>query len=197
MRGAQASKELFSYVTVSPCPGTTSAADLHETAWTLHRRRRSGRVEPGERSCIKGTQRRILPRPSPRRRPGRSNLLPPHFGIPKVDKIPRIETELPSRPARAFSLKFRLRVVPRKKAFRGESITRDHSPWASPISSAIGRRASSCGNGRFLLHHAGVLEHVGPLAAGAGMAVLEVLAEVVGPVELFAGVALAEFVHIL
>lgn len=59
---------------------------------------------------------------------------------------------------------------------------------------------SSCGGGgarRPFLHHARVLEHVGPLAAGAGMAVLEVLAEVVGAVELLARVALAELVHAL
>jgi hypothetical protein len=50
---------------------------------------------------------------------------------------------------------------------------------------------------RVLLQHAGVLEHVGPLAAGTGMAVLEVLAEVIGAVELLARVALAELVHLL
>jgi len=48
-----------------------------------------------------------------------------------------------------------------------------------------------------LLDHARVLQHVGPLAAGPGVAVLEVLPEVVGPVELLARVALAELVHVL
>lgn len=47
------------------------------------------------------------------------------------------------------------------------------------------------------LNHAGVFEHVCPLPTGAGVAVLEVLAEVVGTVELLARVALAKLVHVL
>lgn len=50
---------------------------------------------------------------------------------------------------------------------------------------------------RVLLHQTGVLQHVCPLAAGACVTVLEMLAEVIGPVELLGRVALSELVHLL
>jgi hypothetical protein len=40
-----------------------------------------------------------------------------------------------------------------------------------------------------------VLKHIGPLSAGACMTVLQVLAKVIGAVELLGLVALAEFVN--
>lgn len=52
-------------------------------------------------------------------------------------------------------------------------------------------------NRRFLVYHASVLEHVGPLATGTSVAVLQVLPEMIGPVEFLACVALPELVHIL
>lgn len=67
------------------------------------------------------------------------------------------------------------------------------------------RRGTRCGrrlllregHRRRLVLHAGVLQHVGPFAAGAVVAVFEVLAEVVGAEELFGLVALAELVHLV
>lgn len=50
---------------------------------------------------------------------------------------------------------------------------------------------------RVLLHQTGILQHVCPLAASACVTVLEMLAEVVGPVELLGRVALPELVHLL
>lgn len=47
------------------------------------------------------------------------------------------------------------------------------------------------------VHHASVLQHVGPLPTRAGMAVFEMLPEVVCPKELLAGIAFAELVHVL
>lgn len=70
--------------------------------------------------------------------------------------------------------------------------------WA-PLRNLAGRAgqiAPSPGR-RVLLDHACVLQHVGPFAAGARVAVLEVLAEVVGTEELLAAVALPELVHLL
>ncbi len=51
--------------------------------------------------------------------------------------------------------------------------------------------------GRVLFHHTCILKHVCPFAAGTNVAVLEVLTEVIGAVELFARVALAELVVFL
>lgn len=48
-----------------------------------------------------------------------------------------------------------------------------------------------------LVLHARVLQHVRPLATGAGVTVLEVLAEVVGAEELLGFVALAELVDVV
>lgn len=47
----------------------------------------------------------------------------------------------------------------------------------------------------WLLLHAGIFKNIGPLAARARMAVLQVLSEVIRPVEFLDIVALAEFVH--
>lgn len=51
--------------------------------------------------------------------------------------------------------------------------------------------------GGVLLHQTSILQHVGPLAAGACVTVLEMLPKVVGPVELLGGVALSELVLLL
>lgn len=48
-----------------------------------------------------------------------------------------------------------------------------------------------------LIHEARILQHVGPLAAGTGMAVLEMLTEVVGAVKLLGRVAFSKLVHLL
>jgi hypothetical protein len=48
-----------------------------------------------------------------------------------------------------------------------------------------------------LLEHACVFQHVGPLAAGASMAMLEMLTEMIGPVKLLARVAFAKLVLFL
>lgn len=61
---------------------------------------------------------------------------------------------------------------------------------------AASSRNSSPGRGVFL-HHACVFQHVGPLAARPGVAVLQMLAEVVCPVKLLGRVALSELVHVL
>lgn len=50
---------------------------------------------------------------------------------------------------------------------------------------------------RLLGNHAGILEHIGPLARRARVAVLKVLAEVVGAEELLGRVALAELVGVV
>ena len=49
---------------------------------------------------------------------------------------------------------------------------------------------------RGLLPHTGVFEHIGPFPAGAGMAMLEVLTEMIGPEKLLRLVALAELVSL-
>jgi hypothetical protein len=51
--------------------------------------------------------------------------------------------------------------------------------------------------GRVLFHQTSILQHVGPLAAGACVTVLEMLPKVVGPVELLGRVALSELVLLL
>lgn len=51
--------------------------------------------------------------------------------------------------------------------------------------------------GWILVHHTGVLEHVGPLAARACVAVLQMLSEVVRTVKLLGRVALSKLVHLL
>lgn len=50
---------------------------------------------------------------------------------------------------------------------------------------------------RFLVHEAGILKHVCPFAAGACVAMLEMLAEVVGTVELLGRVAFPKLVNLL
>lgn len=57
--------------------------------------------------------------------------------------------------------------------------------------------SSRWGLWRLLFHHAGILEHVCPFPAGARMAVLEMLPEMVRPVKLLGAVALAELVMVL
>ena len=61
--------------------------------------------------------------------------------------------------------------------------------------------ASVCGHNTFLWQwlvlHAGVLKHVGPLATCAGMAVLQMLAEVVCAEELLRLVTLSKLVHMV
>lgn len=49
----------------------------------------------------------------------------------------------------------------------------------------------------WLLLHTGVFEHVGPLPTGAGMAVFQVLSEVISPEELLGLIALGELVNVL
>jgi len=51
--------------------------------------------------------------------------------------------------------------------------------------------------GWVLFHHTSILKHIRPLSAGSRVAVLQVLPEVVGPIEFLAGVALAELVDLL
>lgn len=51
--------------------------------------------------------------------------------------------------------------------------------------------------GWVLVQKAGVFQHVGPLAAGSGMAVLQMLTEVVGAVKLLGRVAFPKLVHLL
>lgn len=74
----------------------------------------------------------------------------------------------------------------------------DQSTMVSPLeeidapSSVLSRN-----DWRFLVYHASVLEHVGPLATGTSVAVLQVLPEMISPVEFLACVALPELVHIL
>lgn len=55
----------------------------------------------------------------------------------------------------------------------------------------------SLSRGWVLVHKAGILQHVGPLAAGSGMAMLQVLTEVVCAVKLLGRVALPKLVHLL
>ena len=50
---------------------------------------------------------------------------------------------------------------------------------------------------RVFLHHARILQHVGPLPAGPSMAMLEMLPEMIRPVKLLGRVALPELVHVL
>lgn len=50
---------------------------------------------------------------------------------------------------------------------------------------------------QWLILHASILQHVGPLAAGTSVAVLQVLAEVIGAEELLGLVALAKFVNVV
>lgn len=61
--------------------------------------------------------------------------------------------------------------------------------------------AAVCGHDTFLwqwfILHTCVLEHVGPLAACASVAVFQVLAEVIGAEELLCLVALPELVHMV
>ena len=79
---------------------------------------------------------------------------------------------------------------------RGNGLAAGSRPL--PIRTTVSSGASSSPRRRRLfLHHTGVFEHVCPLPASACVAVFEVLAEVVGPVELLARVALAELVHVL
>ena len=48
-----------------------------------------------------------------------------------------------------------------------------------------------------LLHHACIFQHVGPFSASARVAVLEVLAEMISPVELLGAIAFPELVVVL
>lgn len=59
------------------------------------------------------------------------------------------------------------------------------------------RVADPSPRGWVLIQHACVLKHVCPLSTGASVAVLEMLPEVVRPVELLGRVALTELVHLL
>lgn len=78
----------------------------------------------------------------------------------------------------------------------GEPSGRDHEGGRC-LRSAI----AACGNGALLRYrlvlHASVLKHVGPLAAGARVAVFQVLAKMVCAEELLRLIALAEFVHVV
>ena len=62
-------------------------------------------------------------------------------------------------------------------------------------------RSTAIGNDALLRQrlvlHASVLQHVGPLATRTGVAVFQVLAEVIGAEELLGLVALAEFVDVV
>lgn len=81
--------------------------------------------------------------------------------------------------------------LPKRKRSR-ESIA---SPAVLPI--PLGLLLNYSPGRRILIQHAGVLQHIGPLAASSCVAVLEVLPEVICPEKLFAAVALAEFVNFL
>lgn len=56
---------------------------------------------------------------------------------------------------------------------------------------------SAAGLRRILVHEARILKHVCPFTAGSGVAMLEVLTEVISAVELLGRVAFPKFVHLL
>lgn len=62
---------------------------------------------------------------------------------------------------------------------------------------AVDRQITTSPGRWILIHHAGILKQISPLAAGACMTVFEVLSKVVGTVEFFGCVAFPKFVHLL
>jgi hypothetical protein len=62
-------------------------------------------------------------------------------------------------------------------------------------------RGTTVGNntllGQWLVLHASIFQHVGPLATGTGVAVFQMLAEVIGAEEFLGLVALAKFVDVV
>jgi len=70
--------------------------------------------------------------------------------------------------------------------------------WQAARSATLLTTGGVCGrrlNSRFIFH-ASIFQHIGPFPTRSSMAVLQVLAEMIGSVEFLGLIALVEFVHI-
>lgn len=74
--------------------------------------------------------------------------------------------------------------------------TRRETAWSATLLTSSKNSASSLNCRSRLILHASILQHVGPLSTCPSMAMLQVLAKVIGSIEFFGLVALVEFVHI-